>query len=128
MNMKVTAKTIMIVEDEKAIREIYEIILKSAGYKILSAANGAEAIVGLSTIKPDLILLDLMMPVMDGVDTLKSIRASPETKSIPVIILTNIGASEVPSEIVDENVREILVKVELSPEQLLQKINKSLNS
>lgn len=81
-------KIVMIVDDDLVLRQMYSERLKAEGYNILEAGSGQEALDVLKTNKPDVILLDVMMPKMNGIDVLKTIRAEESTKNIPVIVLT----------------------------------------
>jgi two-component system alkaline phosphatase synthesis response regulator PhoP len=84
-------KKILVVDDEKDIVEMLKYNLQKEGYKVISAYNGKEALERAQQ-RPDLILLDIMMPVMDGLQTLKALKQKKETESIPVIFLTAKGA------------------------------------
>ena len=79
---------ILIVDDERHNRELLEVMLKPEGFLLVSAANGEEALAIMSRQPPDLILLDVMMPGMDGYEIAGRIKSDPNTKSIPVIMLT----------------------------------------
>ena len=81
-------KTILIIEDDANIRELLRLYLEQEGYKIESAQDGLEGLRAFKRIHPDLVLLDLMMPVMDGTQVIKEIRAISKT---PVIMLTAKG-------------------------------------
>jgi two-component system OmpR family response regulator len=81
-------KTILVVEDEEGIRSFMRAYLESENFNVLEASNGKEGLEVLSKEKPDLIITDIMMPVMDGVEFFKEVRNQPETKDIPVIMLT----------------------------------------
>ncbi len=80
-------KKILVVEDEESLRLLYEEELKAEGYEVLTAANGREAIQQLETRKPDLILLDIVMPVMDGMEALG--RIVSKERKIPIILNTS---------------------------------------
>lgn len=79
---------ILIIEDDVSIRDSLEDVLKNEGYRVVSAANGEEGLVCARETKPDLILLDLMMPVMDGFDFLKAKAADPELAKIALIVVS----------------------------------------
>jgi len=81
-------KTIMVVDDNPDIITIVRTILEGKGYSVLSATSGAELLNMLKTQKPDLIILDIMMPEMDGLEVLSRLKGLTETASIPVILLT----------------------------------------
>lgn len=81
-------KKILIVDDDLTLREMYEERLKFDGFVVIGASDGEEALTKTSEEMPDLILLDVMMPKMNGIDVLKKLREDEKTKNIPVIILT----------------------------------------
>jgi len=81
-------KIIMFVDDERDVRESVKILLEKWGYKAVIASSGNDCLKKLKTIKPDLILLDIMMPGMDGWDTCAKIKDSKETENIPIVFLT----------------------------------------
>lgn len=85
------AKTILVVDDEKDIVEMLKYNLQKEGYKVITAYNGKEAL-DRAQQRPDLILLDIMMPVMDGLQTLKALKQNKQTESVPVLFLTAKGA------------------------------------
>jgi CheY-like chemotaxis protein len=81
-------KKILVVDDDKFISKFITSVLSSEGYELDTAYDGSEALEKVEASKPDLILLDIMMPVMDGWETAEKLKLNPETKSIPVIIVT----------------------------------------
>lgn len=81
-------KTVLIVDDNKNNSEIYKIYLESEGYTVLSAENGEQGLTLIKEILPDVILLDIMMPVMDGYQMLETLRTDSSTTDIPVLVLT----------------------------------------
>lgn len=84
-----SAKRILIIDDEYDIRAVAELALKTvAGWEVLTAASGKEGLNQAVKEQPDAILLDVMMPDMDGIATLQALQANPDTKSIPVILMT----------------------------------------
>jgi DNA-binding response OmpR family regulator len=83
-----SSERVLIVDDEKLILISTRIVLESVGYKIITAASGEEALASAGAEKPDLILLDIMMPGIDGWETLSRLKENPDTKAIPVIIFT----------------------------------------
>jgi len=81
-------KKILAVDDERHIVRLIQVNLERAGYEVVTAYDGREALTKLSEERPDMVILDVMMPYMDGLETLKQIRANPATREIPVIMLT----------------------------------------
>lgn len=81
-------KKILVVDDEKHIVRLVQVNLERAGYEVVTAYDGEEALQKVKQERPDLIVLDVMMPKMDGFEVMKHLKADPETKEIPVIMLT----------------------------------------
>ncbi len=82
---------ILVIDDDLANREILRARLEPAGYEVIEASQGEEGLLLLETVLPDLILLDVMMPKMDGWQVCRKIKANPRTKSVPVVMLTALG-------------------------------------
>ena len=82
------AKTILVVDDERHIVRLVEVNLERSGYEVIAAYNGQEAVASAQAERPDMIILDVMMPRMDGFEALKELRSDSRTKDIPVIMLT----------------------------------------
>jgi len=91
-------KKILVVDDEKKIRELLELRLASEGYEVLQADNGEEGIEQARKQKPDLIIMDVMMPRMDGAEAVGHLKEDPQTKDIPVIFLTSMITKEEENE------------------------------
>jgi len=108
--MSVRQKTILTVDDELDITEMLEILLSGEGYRVLVASGGAEAIGILTSEKPDLVLLDIMMPEIDGHQVCQSIRANPELNDMPVLMLTAKNDIAQIARAVDEGADGFLVK------------------
>jgi DNA-binding response OmpR family regulator len=117
---------ILIVDDDMTLRELYEERMKQEGYVILSASDGEEALEKAVKEKPDLILLDIMMPKINGIDVMKMLREKEETEKIPVIILTAL-VQEIGK--VKEMMKPgdgYLVKSEIMPKDVVAKVEESL--
>ncbi len=125
-----TQKTILIVEDEKDIREALRDALTDADYSVLEAKNGTEGVSIALEKHPDLILLDLLMPEMDGMTALKHIRMDAWGKDVPVMILTNVNASK--EQIIEDMVMgkplEYLIKSDWKIYDVIEKIEKVLQT
>ncbi len=111
---------ILVVEDEAPIREMYELTLKGGGFEVETAPDGEAGLKAASN-HPDLIFLDIMLPKMNGIDILRNIKNNPETKDIPVIMLTNLGQDSIINEALNLGAREFLIKVQISPFDLVEK-------
>ena len=85
------AREILVVDDDPSNRKLLDTLLRHEGYAVTSAASGAAALAAVAIRPPDLILLDLMMPDMDGFDVVRRLRASPETSSVPVVMVTALN-------------------------------------
>jgi DNA-binding response OmpR family regulator len=91
-------KTLLIVDDEMDIVEALKAILEDEGYKVACCFNGREALHCLTETKPDLAIVDIMMPVMNGFETIKAIRQRPEFARLPILIMSAIHPSVKPPE------------------------------
>lgn len=87
-----TDRTVMIVDDEPNLVELVAINLQRAGYRVVRASNGLDALRQIRTSRPDLILLDLMMPELSGIEVARRLRADPATSSVPILMLTARGS------------------------------------
>lgn len=92
--LKNRSLTVLVVEDDDELREILQAEFELEGLTALTATNGSEAVIAARELKPDLILMDLMMPVMDGIEATKIVKGSEETRHIPIIMLTAAGNKE----------------------------------
>jgi len=119
-------QTIVVVEDEKPIRDMYTWKLKAEGFKVFNADNGQVGIQVIEEVKPDLILLDIRMPIMNGDDMLEKLRATGWGSSIRLIILTNLSKDEAPHKLRLLSVDRYIVKAHSTPEQVLSTINSVL--
>ena len=122
------AGSVLVVEDSAETREMVSRMLRTAGWTVTEAENGAVAIERLQHVRPDLILLDLMMPVMDGFQFAETARSSDALRSIPIVVLT---AKEITQEDRDQlhgSVTRILRKGELSKDELLQRVREFARS
>jgi CheY-like chemotaxis protein len=85
-------KTVLIVDDEYAILEVLKDVLEQEGYRVLRAPNGRKGLESVSSQHPDLILLDVMMPIVDGREMFRQLRANPDYERIPVIVMSGASA------------------------------------
>ena len=121
------AAKILIIEDDYFIRELYERQLKKRGYEVETAGDGAEGLVKASDTNPSLILLDIMLPKLNGLDLLGTLKSKPETKEIPVVLLTNLGQESVIKEGFKLGAKGYLIKSAYTPEQIMTEVEAFLN-
>ncbi len=117
---------IAIIEDDTAIAAMYEFKLQNEGYTVEKAANGEDGLKLIKAFGPDLILLDLKMPVMCGDEMLEKLRATEWGSSTRVIVLTNISKSEAPMGLRFLNVDRYVVKAHSTPQQVVSIIEEIL--
>lgn len=123
--MMTTKKRILIVDDDPLIARMYENKMRLDGYDVDTATNGEEALIMVRKNKPDLMLLDIMMPKMNGVETLKALKKDGKTKDIPVIILTNLGDNTKDIERAKSmGAVDYLVKSQISLKELSERVKK----
>jgi len=115
-------KKILFIEDESALQKALGDVLSQEGYKMISALDGKIGMRLAKTENPDLILLDLILPRMLGLDVLKSLKKDSETKWIPVIVLTNREDLEMIEQAMTLGASSYLIKADYSLEELLKKI------
>jgi len=117
---------IAIVEDDSAISMMYRIKFEAEGYTIETAENGKLGLALIKEMKPDIVLLDLMMPEMDGETMLTKLRKESWGKNVKVIILTNMGESEAPSSIKELGVEAFILKAGMTPRQVTELVKEHL--
>lgn len=117
---------IAIVEDDQAISQMYRIKFEADGYEVETAENGKLGLELAEKMRPDVILLDLMMPEMNGDEMLVELRKTPWGKNIKVVILTNMGEQEVPENIKQLGVSAFILKADMTPRQVAELVKKRL--
>lgn len=120
-------KRILLVEDDLIIARIYRRKLEEAGFRVLLAEDGLAAIRLIPDFRPDLIILDIMLPKLNGVEVLKWVRQDSEAKSTRVVVLSNAFLNELWDQITSLGVQEILLKSSVSPNQLVATLQKVLD-
>lgn len=117
---------IAIIEDDVAISQMYRMKFEADGFDVQLAADGKHGVALVEAFRPDMILLDLQMPQMNGADALAEIRAHDWGKTIPVIVLTNLGEEESPKELSKLGIESYIVKANLTPRQVVQQVKDTL--
>jgi len=105
-----SAKKILLVEDNEEVRELLALFMTRLGYKVFEVATGLEAIDRASTVRPDLIMMDIRLPGINGVEATARLKANPSTRNIPVLIITGYAAGIDTRLALDEGAAEILHK------------------
>lgn len=118
---------IIIAEDDKLISGSLCEALKGQGFEVTPAYDGEEAIAKAKEVHPDIMLLDIMMPKLDGISVLWELKANPDLATMPVIVLTNIGDVETISKIVEAGAADYLLKSDQSVDDIVQKVKDVLN-
>ena len=118
---------IAIIEDDQVINQMYRMKFDAAGFDVATASDGEAGVAIVKKFHPDLILLDLQMPNMNGVEALSLIRALPSHKQTPVIVLTNLGEEEAPDGLRKLGVHSYIVKADFTPRQVVERVKHALN-
>lgn len=115
-------KTILFVEDEPTLQKVAGEILRQEGFIVKSAVDGEEAVKMIKTGKPDLVLLDLILPKKDGFEVLKEMKSDAQTKDIPVIILTNLEGTQDVEKALELGATNYLVKANYELEDIVKRV------
>lgn len=119
---------IAIVEDDQAISQMYRIKFEGEGYEVETAENGKIGLDVIRKMKPDIVLLDIMMPEMNGDEVLEKLRGSSWGKHIKVIVLTNMGEQELSPKIRELGVSTVILKADMTPRQVAEIVKKQLET
>ena len=117
---------VAIIEDDQTISQMYRFKFEAEGYTVETADNGKLGLELAEHMKPDIILLDLMMPEMTGDEMLAKMRTTAWGKSIKVIILTNMGEQEIPEAVRKLGVEAVILKADMTPRQVAELVKKHL--
>jgi len=119
-------KKILFIEDESALQKTFRDVLEKEGYQMISALDGESGLNLAKSQKPDLILLDLILPKKDGFEVLKELKKDEATKEIPVIVLTNLEDIESVEKAIELGANTYLVKAQYTLNEVIQKVKKAL--
>lgn len=114
---------ILLADDEKDILDIYQEKLAMSGYEVISTEQGAKVLSLALKHQPDLILLDIMMPDIDGYQVIKALKDNIKTKKIPVIMLSNLGHGDAIQKGIMTGADDYIVKVNYTPQELVEKVS-----
>ncbi|MBS7346218.1 MAG: response regulator [Candidatus Sacchiramonaceae bacterium] len=118
---------IAIIEDNTVINQMYRMKFEVEGFDVQVASNGQDGVKLVKKFRPDIILLDLQMPEMNGDEVLAQIRSETWGEKIPVIILTNTGKEEAPKELDKLSIDGYIVKADMTPKQVVGRVKESLD-
>ena len=113
---------VLLVEDDKMIVEMYTLKFSQEGYEVIMAENGKDGLQKAKETKPDIILLDVILPQMDGFTVLKELKADDEIKNIPVVLLTNLGQDGDVRKGLELGAIDYLIKANYTPSQVVEKV------
>ncbi|MFA6183866.1 MAG: response regulator [Parcubacteria group bacterium] len=120
-------KKILIIEDDATLRNVLSEFLESEGFSVAVAADGEEGIVLVGTSKPDIILLDIILPKKNGFEVLKEVKDNNDTSDIPVILLTNLGSLDDIEKALELGATTYLVKGDYQIREIVEKIKEVLS-
>jgi CheY-like chemotaxis protein len=115
-------KKILLIEDDKFLRELMNKKLLTLGYDVVSAADGESGLVMIKETKPDVVLLDLILPGINGFEVLEKAKQDPEIANIPVVILSNLGQGEDIEKGLALGAKDFLVKAHFTPQEIVNKL------
>ncbi len=124
--MENKATKVLLVEDDKMILDMYTLKFTQEGYKVFQAENGKSGWEMAKKEKPDVILLDIILPQMDGFSVLKKLKGDSATKNVPVVLLTNLGQDGDVKKGLELGAIDYLIKANYTPSQVVEKVKSLL--
>lgn len=122
-----TNKKILLVEDDKFLRDLFSKKLKSENYEVTESVDGESGLIKAKEINPNLILLDLILPGIDGFNVLKKLKEEVSLSQIPVIILSNLSQEEDIKKALALGAADFIIKANFTPSEIIEKIRKNLD-
>ena len=119
-------KKVLLVEDDKMILDMYTLKFTQEGYEVTQAENGKDGLELAKKVNPDIVLLDIILPQMDGFTVLKSLKADPKKKDVPVVLLTNLGQDGDVKKGIELGAVDYLIKANFTPSQVVDKVKSVL--
>ncbi|MBI4099926.1 response regulator [Candidatus Microgenomates bacterium] len=117
---------ILLVDDDQSLRQLYKLELTNRKHTVVEAADGEEGLAKIGSDKPDLVLLDVMMPKLDGIATLGKIKADAANKGLPVVMLTNFGQENLVKQAFNQGATDYLLKYKVTPAEMASTVEKLL--
>jgi CheY-like chemotaxis protein len=121
-------KQILVVEDDPLMARMYQKIFTFEKYDVTLAGNGEEGLEKVRSVKPDIVLLDIMMPKMNGLQALEKLKSDPETKQIPVIMLTNLAGEKDAEKALMKGAVKYIVKSQHEPKEVVKMVKEILSA
>ncbi|MEK7146444.1 MAG: response regulator [Patescibacteria group bacterium] len=121
-------KRVLVAEDDMFLNKVYALALQKEGFEVEFVKDGTETLTAIARQKPTLLLLDLVMPVMDGFAVLEKLRANPETKELKIIVLSNLGQDDDMKAIEQYHVLDYVIKSNTHINEIVEKIKKVLSA
>ena len=119
--------SVLVVEDDVFLSGIYQKKFEMENFKVFTADNGEKAIIEAKKKKPDIILLDILLPKLDGFAVLEKLKSDPEVKDIPVILLTNLGQKDDVEKGLEAGAADYLIKAHFKPSEVVEKVRTVLH-
>lgn len=119
-------KKVLLLEDDRFLIRMYKVLLEKKGYEVHMLENGGDALSVSKNTKPDIVVLDIIMPKMDGYAVVEELKKDPQTKNIPLVILTNLSQDEDKKRMKDHGVNVYLVKSHISFTEVVNIIEKNI--
>lgn len=124
--MVAAAAKILIIEDDRYISKMYQLKLSLDGFDVQVADNGRIGVDKVGEFKPDIVLTDILMPEMDGFEVIKTMKSEPETKDIPILIMSNLGQEDHIQKGLELGALGYIVKSQYTPSKVVEKIKEIL--
>src|SRR5438477_5547559 len=121
-------KKMLIIEDDQIVGNIYRRKFQAEGFQVELAEDGEAGLVATRNSKPDVVILDLMLPKLNGVEVLKQLRAEPTTRDLPVVVLSNAYMSSLVQEALKAGANYCMIKANCTPRQLVDIVNKTIGA
>jgi len=118
---------ILIIEDDSFISDMYRMKMESEGFDVKVAEDGQKGLEQINLEKPDLVLLDVVMPKMDGFTVLQTIKEDPEIQDVPVVLLTNLGQKDSVEKGLKLGALDYVIKAHFTPAEVVEKVREILN-
>ncbi len=127
MTKKTERAHVLLVEDDEFLANIYKTKFEMEGFKVSVALNGEAGLADVKKKCPDIVILDILLPKMDGFVVLEKLKADPETKHVPVILLTNLGQKDDVEKGLKLGAADYLIKAHFKPSETVEKVKKVLH-